>query len=138
MIINKKNGNLKIYDDFVISKELQTSDMEAKNLNKYILSVNKDYYTKIELKPVELSNRVFCISLYFNNNEKLELIIMVKKYDYNWNNYNESIIREHKKENDAWLCKELGNGSYKYLWGNLSSTFDQKGGYSPIVIKYSN
>jgi hypothetical protein len=136
-MIDTENGNLEIYKGFLINRNTTIQDIIKGDLKNHIKSIERDGLTKIHLKAIKINNRSFQIILYFDPDQKLKFLKMFKKYNYDWKTYKEELMLEHKIENDDWLFQELGSAPYKYWWGGVSSTFDQRGGGSPITIRYN-
>lgn len=48
----------------------------------------------------------------------------------------ESELRR-KQLHDDWLLKELGAPPYRYAWGSIDSSYDDKGCASAIIVTYA-
>lgn len=98
---------------------------------------SNNYYNYI-LEPMELWSIEFSVRLTFNPNDKLE---MLKMWFYDdekdpWKNWSKEREIEIKNKQDQFLEQHLGKPPYEYTWGGLESSFDLKGGFSSIVIRY--
>ncbi len=53
-----------------------------------------------------------------------------------WSEWNVDKELEYKEMNDRLLIRYLGPPPYQYEWGEVSSVYDAKSGYSAIVFRY--
>jgi hypothetical protein len=80
----------------------------------------------------------FAVNLLFDG-ERLESVDIVNAdpaFGRDWAEWSEKGQLERKAAHDALLEADLGNRR-EFGWGRVDSVFDQKGGGSFIVIKYT-
>ena len=109
-------------------------------------SVNHGPHRSYVLPAVSLVGRPYTPSVYFKDG----LVTMVSltwadparaAESDPWANWSADRERAIAREDAAWLSAALGGqgsttGTYSFVWGTASSGFDERSGYSSIVIKY--
>ena len=101
------------------------------------------------LGPQPLDGLVFRVELHFQG-EQLQgysLWLDDPRYGTSWDDYSEEKQLAQRDAHDAWLVSSLGPGErepsphgpelrYSLPWGNVWSTFDARGGSSPIGVRF--
>jgi len=138
-LINSLEGQIIISEKLKITK--QTAPLEI-----------IEYFTSDSLKMLDIKNGWIHYSAnnlklndkYFNFRftffeETLKMISFTfeeeQSEEMNWNNWNEEKEKRKKKTFEDWLRKEIGD-QRKFDWGTIESYFDNKGGFSSIVMNY--
>ena len=100
------------------------------------------------LGPETLAGENFIVTLAFDG-ERLrsyDLRLADPKYGTSWDDYSEEKQLAMRDAHDAWLMPQLGSGErkpsmrgpelyYSFLWGEVWSTFDAKGGSTSIIVR---
>ena len=81
--------------------------------------------------------RLFSVVLRFDAG-KLAMVQLVEIEDEGggWDSWSEQKEIEKKARHDEWLDALLGPPPYRYSWGEITSEFDPRGGFSSIVVRY--
>jgi hypothetical protein len=79
------------------------------------------------------------VTIYFYNDllESVSLYSVDGKSGESWSDWSEQKELEKKEIHDRWLTNLLGKAASYYRWGEVSSGYDPKGGFSSIEIRYS-
>lgn len=88
---------------------------------------------------LHLDGLPFTLSLYFYGQqlEAAELMYSGSELGSSWADWSLEKERKRKQIHDEWLTKVLGKWPCSFSWGEISSEYDPKGGYSSIFIRYS-
>ncbi len=139
-ILDEINGTILLSDNFTISNKTTSEDL--------ILHFGQ---SNIEIRDMQngwkhydihntRSNKIYLrLTFYFNNDmlSSLSFIIDDKQILPNsWDNWSKENELQKKEYFDNWLTKQLGERR-KFPWGTVSADFDNKGGFSGIVLRYS-
>jgi hypothetical protein len=86
-----------------------------------------------------ISDRTFRVTLHFLTGKlaAVELFEVGAESKAFWNDWSEREEEERKASHDAWLASLLGAPPYRYSWGDVTSEFDPRGGYSSIVVRFA-
>lgn len=99
----------------------------------------------IPLTPSSLSigrraigGQTFVPSLWFDGNalKKVELSMVQATESSSWDDYSEDRELARKAKHDTWVTDNLGRPPWRFLWGDVQSEFDPRGGSSTIFITY--
>jgi hypothetical protein len=96
-----------------------------------------------------LDGLVFGVDLVFEG-ERLDyysLCLDDARYGTSWGDWSEEKQLAHRDAHDAWLVSTLGPGErkpspwgpelrYSFPWGEVWSTFDTRGGFSTIGVRF--
>lgn len=131
--IAKLEINPKTSKDLFLSSILKDKVIEKRDVSK-----GDGVYSRYELGRQKIDNDIFYVSLFFDN-EKIEILsisLVIDDDTPSWSTWSEEREILRKELNNKWLYKYLGYPPYKYDWGEISSYYDSKGGFSYITIKY--
>jgi hypothetical protein len=79
------------------------------------------------------------LTLYFYH-QQLECVSIVasdSRFGSSWNDWSEEKEKDRKRFHDQWLVETIGTTSAQFPWGQLSSDYDGKSGFSAIHLRYS-
>lgn len=97
------------------------------------------------LSPITLDGRTFRPSLYFTDgllaSVHLTWVDPETKGASAWDGFSFDRERSIAKEDAAWLSSYLGkvasaDSTFCFNWGNVWSGFDERSGFSSIVVRY--
>ena len=60
------------------------------------------------------------------------------RFGSSWSDWSRERELARKSFHERWLATELRTPPGEYPWGNISSYYDDKGGFSSITIRYAN
>jgi hypothetical protein len=84
------------------------------------------------------SGAMFAISLRFQAGKlALAEIVELDPDAGGWDDWSEQKELAKKARHDALLAAWLGPPPWKYAWGEVTSTFDPRGGYAGITVRYA-
>ncbi|MCG1027025.1 hypothetical protein J5S49_01810 [Virgibacillus halodenitrificans] len=86
---------------------------------------------------IELKDMFFYITLFFNNNNLVQVHLTKAIEGLTWSNWTPDLEIKKKQNHEEWLLNNFGTPPYVYSWGTIESNMDRKGGVSSIIIKYS-
>jgi hypothetical protein len=76
------------------------------------------------------------VSLAYKNDRLVKLEVSMELPPGDDKPWDRATEMNRKSRHDAWLRSELGNPPYEYLWGSISSWFDEKSLSSDIIILF--
>ena len=138
-LIDKFNGHLLFSNDFEVSPKT-TPD----NLLQYFGQENvkirdiQNGWKHYIISNIKKGNAYFLMTIYFEHGilSFLSLIIydkvILKDSWDNWSKENELKKRDYF---DNWLTEQVGQ-KREFSWGSVGAFFDNKGGFSSIVLRY--
>ena len=138
-ILDPLNGQIKISDQFIVSKNIEpndlfryykTTDIEVWNVNNGFI-----HYT---IRDVKLQGNYFYFSFCFFGERQQMLSFGFKNQQgmLSWDDWSEAKEIQNRVEHDHWLDNEIGTRRV-FPWGKIEAYFDPKGGGSGIVLRYS-
>ena len=106
--------------------------------------------------PVNIKNEPYCsynahvstgslmplptdLALYFYH-QQLESVSIVASHDRfgaSWSGWSEAKELERKRFHDQCLADTIGTANAEFPWGQLSSNYNAKSGFSDIHLRYS-
>jgi hypothetical protein len=91
-----------------------------------------------DLHPQRDGELTFLVSLMFHGDHLHYVTIMNddQRYGASWSDWSRVKEEERRSSHDAWLQQKLGDVKRSWPWGEVSSGFDDKGGFSRIVLRY--
>ena len=97
-----------------------------------------DRWFAVELHPQRDGEFTFSLSLMFHGDHLhyLTLIHDDHRYGTSWSDWSRAKEEERRSSHDAWLQQKLGHVNRFWPWGEVWSGFDDKGGFSRIVLRY--
>lgn len=134
-----KNGILALPDGFTISRALTKSEFLAAKKGEAAVIVENPPFFSYKLPPIQLHGVRMILTLYFAQ-EQVREIHLFPLWDITsdgWSHQQSAAAEGAKRQNDQWLAQILGPPPYKYKWGEIMSTLDQKSGYSQIIVRYN-
>jgi len=137
-MIERSTGTISINDIVISSKICKDSFLESK-MAEYIEKEEIHVYSNYYIKPQTYMGKSVRLILYFDQNGRLDMVniyLNEPNSEVSWNSWSKEKEIEHKMVHDAWLKSELGEPPYCYKWGNISSSYNSRSGYSSIAIKY--
>ncbi len=138
-IIDSVSGQLRFKNDFCISS-LTTPEDLLQHFGQENVSINdvKTGWKHYSVRNIKINDTYFIITLYFDNNvlKMLDFIVSDKFIVAGfWDDWNEQKELQKHDYYDHWLTKEIGSNR-QFAWGTINSFYDNKGGFSSIVLKY--
>lgn len=142
-MINAKNGQV-MFDNTSYILESKTTLKEFKNSSLFIEVSNEVYmengHSNFTINSQNIVGLPFIIVVYFNPSQIINLIGMYyckENKTPDWKEWSEENELLKKDKHDKLLTKYLGDPSYNYEWGTVSSTYDSKSGSAGIYIRYN-
>jgi hypothetical protein len=136
-----KEGILMVSGESIIRPNLKEADFVSSSLGaKAKLIVANEGFRTYRLEGI-LKNGIECgITLTFQEGilKTATLIPRWSEAPKKWADWSLDKELEYKEMNDRLIRESLGSPPYQYEWGNVSSTYDAKSGYSVIVFQYSS
>jgi len=129
-------GEFKVLD-LLIKPNLNLQDFKNSELGKK--AKKKTQFGDFESYLIEdytIFNRTFSPVLMFAKSCISSIQFYSEDESKGWGEYSSSDEKNKKKRNDELLQKILGDPPYNFGWGNIESIYDQKAGYSYIIINY--
>ena len=79
------------------------------------------------------------LTLYFYHQqlESVSITASSDRYGASWNDWSEAKELERKRFHDQWLANTVGTTNGQFSWGQLSSNYDAKSGFSSVHLQYS-
>ena len=139
-MINKNNGHIKLNDSLELTPKLNFGLIESQNMGE--VQETRDMgngYKWLDIKNLQIGEKYFTMALCFKGEELSELRLGINDnpFDLNlgWDSWGENDEKEKLKKYQDWLCQELGK-ERKFNWGEAWVSYDPKGGFSSIGIRY--
>ena len=100
--------------------------------------VSNEGWSTFKINPCSIKENIFLVGLTFYENKvsELSLIHIAPNEIHTWANYTVEKEKDRKVIHDEYLKKNFGKSPYQFPWGQIISVFDEKGGFSEIVIRY--
>lgn len=78
------------------------------------------------------------LTLYFYHQQLESVSIMASddRCGASWNDWSEEKEHERKRFHDQWLADTIGSTNAHFSWGQLSSDYDARSGFSSIHVQY--
>ncbi|MCF2873234.1 MULTISPECIES: hypothetical protein [unclassified Tenacibaculum] len=141
-MIDSKTGNISINNILTLKPNFRFQEIKELKLGE--IQETREMGTEwkwIDIKNLKIENEYYLFFLGFKN-EKLKLIsfnVNTKPFelDSNWNSWTEKQELKKYKYLKKWLNIKVGKDS-EFDWGSISTSYDPKGGFSAIKIKYKN
>jgi len=139
VMINKSNGHLSISTDIEVAPKDSFEKVDNLKLGEIQETDDmKNGYKWLITKNVKINQQYFILRFCFFNEEfmMLQFIVDDTKFDHegNWGSGEKEKSKELKYRN--WVNDKLGHEG-QFPWGEVSASYDPKGGFSSIVIKYT-
>jgi hypothetical protein len=133
------DGALSLPDGFTISRSLTKSAFLAAKKGEAIVVIENPPFFSYKLPAIPLYGMGIILTLYFLGEEvrEIHLYPLWSIASNRWSQEPLAAAEEAKRHNDQLLQQILGPPPYVYKWGEIMSTFDQKSGYSQIIIRYT-
>ena len=140
-MIDKTSGELVIESiPLRIGPSLSRKDFLSLPVGKSAkIGVKNEPYCSYNIGRHNISGLDFVVTIYFYN-EYLESISISSVDDASsksWSDWSEEEELLRKEIHDRWLKNLLGRTNSPYKWGEVSSGYDPKAGFSSIDIRYS-
>ncbi|WP_261845090.1 hypothetical protein [Aliamphritea ceti] len=133
------NGALKIGDDFIVDRNFKVKDLKLVE-KKYSISpvVINDIYKSYKTNPILFYGELVAFTLYFENDLIVKVSMYIKKDSGSvWLLDTKQNEMDNVQYQDKWLFGILkAKSPYIYQWGRIESIYDQRAGYSSVVIRY--
>ncbi len=140
ILIEKSSGGIKITNkNFMISNKITQKDFTSSDLYNEVFKQESNAYTHYNLKPQNIGNDKFLITLIFNPEGNIFMMNLRMQFGESlpsWSNWSEDQELKIKKEHDIWLKSNFGNPPYNYSWGIISSNYEPRSGSSSITFYY--
>jgi hypothetical protein len=79
----------------------------------------------------------FVINVVFCEDSLSEIRLSKGDSTSSWSDWSQNRELNRKKIHDRLLMQVLGEGPYRYSWGEVMSIFDEKAGASEVIIRYN-
>jgi len=77
-------------------------------------------------------------SVIFEGNHLRQLFLLLRLPSDDTSGWSDEAEQERLALHDEWLKAELGKPPYRYVWGEVESSFDPRAGCSDIVLHYAD
>ncbi|MFT3880067.1 MAG: hypothetical protein QM703_10465 [Gemmatales bacterium] len=98
---------------------------------------NEPYHSWKLGQPFRSSGLDLLVVLWFHH-QRLTMVSLMDanpRFGVSWDDYSLDKELARKASHDAWLLRSLPP-EREYPWGNVWSGYDDKGGFSSIVVRY--
>jgi len=139
-MINKKSGTIyfKSLDAF-LSPSIKQKDFLVSPIGKRAnLFVKNKEYVSYKAKPEEFEGIEYIPLFCFKNEELIEIQLHNFTESSSWDDFDDSVLRIAKNQNDSLLKASLGHQPFRFSWGEVISFVDKKAGSVGIIIRYKN
>lgn len=131
-----------IIEDLVINNNLTKSDFLLSQISKNgKLKIENENYTSYEIGPVIINGEKINLSLYFSKEQitEVDLYIFLSEESISWDDLSKANEMKRKSKQEKWLADTYNiPGKYTASWGSISSVYDEKSGFSHILIKFNS
>ena len=138
-MINYSEGQIVFSSEFTVSKLTTPNDIvnyfTDKKLGCRDLGNGWKHYT---ISNIQLKDTYFNMTFYFDNDVlKMTSFIVSDKpiLESSWDDWSEESELKKLDYYNNWLTNEIGINR-KFEWGTIGAYYDNKGGFSSIVLKY--
>ncbi len=109
--------------------------------------VHNGVYRSYVLAPITLGGRTFRPSVYFTDGLLVSVHLTWVGHETEggsaWDDFSFERERSVAKEDAAWLSSYLrdvdsATSTYRFDWGTVWSGFDERSGFSSIVVRYGH
>ena len=98
-------------------------------------------WVRFAFQPIQARGETWAGDVCFQNDRlySVSLSIVRKEFGSSWEDWSEEKELARKALHDHVLFELLGRTAeeYRFAWGTVSSTYDQKGGESSIHLQYA-
>lgn len=138
-VIDRNTGQLKFSNEFIISKRTT-----AKQIVDYFGEENVEFrdvqtgWKHFSVRNAKIGDAYLNLTFYFERDilNMISFTVSDKFFiEGSWDNWSLENELEKQKYYDQWLTKEIG-AKREFDWGTIVSFYDNKGGFSSIVLKY--
>ncbi len=138
-IIDSEYGYLRFTNGFTVSSRTTPKDI-VQHFGQENVRINdvKTGWKHYSVCNVKLNDTYFIITFYFDNDILKMLVFIVSDKPIvagSWDDWNEDEELKNRDYYDEWLTKEIGKDR-QFSWGTIGSFYDNKGGFSSIVLNY--
>ena len=139
-MIHKTTGRLELSESITIQANDTFEKINALKLGE-VQEVRdmQNGYKWLTIKNLQVDKHFFILSLCFHNNRLISVNILVddKRFDLNlsWIDWSEEDELTKLAVYKKWIKAELGHEG-KFPWGEISASYDQKGGSTSVVVRY--
>ena len=101
--------------------------------------VRNDPWGSYRLPDIAQAGSRLCLVLQFHG-ERLQALTLchdADRFGASWSEWSEERELARKAFHEDWLTRELGIRFGHYPWGDISSNYDPKGGFSSILIRFA-
>jgi hypothetical protein len=142
-MIDVATGNISIQNaDIAIGPSLTRDDFLASALGRNApINVenvpNCSYNVSIPARKLMMLPASLTIYFYHNQLESLSIVATDDRFNTSWDDWSETKELERKRFHDQWLADTAGAANAHFPWGQLSSDYDAKSGFSAVHLRYS-
>lgn len=133
-----KNGVFGFFTALVVTKDLSLNEIENVS-SKYDVecSVISENHNSCKTKPFIFLGKTIIVDFLFENGVVESFGVYFFDGEEGWSSDTEMSEQKKKKDQDKWLKKNIGATlPYEFDWGSIVSLYDQKSGFSNIVVRY--
>ena len=137
-VIDPTNGNILIAEGMIITNATQKSDL----INYF----GADHVDIRDMKNTWMHYSITCMIgskhfafTLFYDSETLKAVDFITDYIPGkniWDNWSEKNEYERLEKFKIWLSEQLGS-QRDFSWGSIGASFDNKGGFSGITMRYN-
>lgn len=141
-MLSKKDGHLRISSELVLAPNDSFEKINNLKLGEaQVIRDMGDGYRWLEVKNVKVGGNYFIIAVGFFEDKlrMLQLGFDDKKFELeaNWDFWSEKEERRRQLKYKKWVIGELGREG-QFSWGDVSASYDPKGGGSAIFVNYDS
>ncbi|NOY40999.1 MAG: hypothetical protein GXP26_04060 [Planctomycetes bacterium] len=142
-MIDVATGNITIHNTAIaIGPPLTRDDFLASALGRNApINVENESYCSYNARIAagDLMPLPADLTLYFYHQqlESLSIVASDDRFGASWDDWSEEKELSRKQFHDLWLADIAVSANAYFLWGQLSSDYDAKSGFSAIHLRYS-
>jgi len=135
-MINTLNGHIQL-PTYELTPELDTTELLQHLGTELNIQDMQTEWKWATINSVELSELTFNFRLGFLNDKLTQLYFTFDTNESaNWEAWNRVAERKKLELYQSWLKSELG-AKREFNWGTVTASFDERAGFSSVLIKYN-
>jgi hypothetical protein len=138
-MIHVDTGEIDLAQGVRVGPSFTEAEFLRSALSRNSKAQNDPEWSRYKIQRQLISGLQFRVGLCFHRGrlEQIELFLVGAESKASWDEWSEREEVERKASHDAWLDALLGPPPYAFAWGEISSDYDPKGGYSCIMVSYA-
>lgn len=138
-IIDPELGGLRLEPDLILNRSTSLVDFRKADVAARAKETSGGpgwVTSEFELGPFE--GVVAVIGLLFCQFSLKEISVFLGQdsESESWGEWSIQMEMRRKNLHDVWLLATLGPGPYVFDWGEVFSKYDEKGGFSEVIIRF--